>query len=121
VDDNFLVIFNASEVDIDWTIPGAQWSRKWTIDLDTADPRNGSARTVNKRAGDRLAVVARSMAVLRSISPASAHPAHRRRAAAVGTAPPPTSTTDTDTTPSVPTDPDPTAPDSTLPDPPHEE
>ncbi len=52
VDDTFLVIFNAGDQPIDWSIPGPEWSRRWTIDLDTADPRRGVGRTVNKRPGD---------------------------------------------------------------------
>jgi glycogen operon protein len=67
VDDTFLVIFNASDHTIHWNIPGPAWSRRWTVDLDTSDPRRGSARTVNKRAGDVLDVADRSMVVLRSI------------------------------------------------------
>ena len=78
VDDSFLVIFNASDQPIDWCIPGPQWSRRWTIDLDTADPKRGSARTVNKRPGDTLEVLDRSMVVLRSITPPSRVPARRR-------------------------------------------
>jgi glycogen operon protein len=77
VDDSFLVIFNASDHPIDWCIPSAAWSRRWTIDLDTADPRRGSARTVNKRPGDQLEVADRSMVVLRSVMPPSRHPVHR--------------------------------------------
>jgi isoamylase len=78
VDDSFLVIFNASDQHIDWCIPGAAWGRRWTIDLDTADPRRGLSRTVNKRAGDQLDVPERSMVVLRSLTPPSRHPVHRR-------------------------------------------
>jgi isoamylase len=80
VDDSFLVIFNASDQHIDWCIPGAVWGRRWTIDLDTADPRRGLSRTVNKRAGDQLDVPERSMVVLRSLTPPSRHPVHRRTA-----------------------------------------
>ncbi len=78
VDDSFLVIFNASDQPIEWCIPGPEWSRRWTIDLDTADPRRGTARTVNKRPGDVLDVLDRSMVVLRSITPPSRVPARRR-------------------------------------------
>jgi glycogen operon protein len=78
VDDSFLVIFNASDQPIDWCIPGPQWSRRWTIDLDTSDPKRGSARTINKRPGDTLEVLDRSMVVLRSVRAASRHPVHAR-------------------------------------------
>src|SRR5690606_32572588 len=67
VDDSFLVIFNAGDQSIDWSIPGPEWSRQWTIDLDTADPRRGATRTINKRPGDTLVVTERSMVVLRSV------------------------------------------------------
>ena len=78
VDDSFLVIFNASDHPIDWCVPGPEWSRRWTIDLDTADPRRGDARTVNVKPGDSLAVPDRSMVVLRSVHAPSRQPAHRR-------------------------------------------
>ena len=78
VDDSFLVIFNASDEQIDWCIPGPEWSRRWTIDLDTADPKRGVSRTVNKRPGDRLDVPDRSMVVLRSVKPPSRHPVLQR-------------------------------------------
>jgi len=83
VDDSFLVIFNASDDPIEWCIPGPEWSRRWTIDLDTSDPKRGVSRTVNKRPGDLLEVPDRSMVVLRSVTPASLTPAtlhavHRR-------------------------------------------
>ena len=95
VDDSFLVIFNASDHPIEWQIPGPQWSRRWTIDFDTADPKRGTARTVNKRPGDVLDVVDRSMVVLRSTRAPSRHPAHARAAGRrVGTL----ADTDTDTT-----------------------
>ena len=82
------MIFNASDQPIEWQIPGPQWSRRWTIDLDTADPKRGSARTVNKRPGDTLDVVDRSMVVLRSTRSPSRHPAHARPAGRrVGTLP----------------------------------
>ena len=81
VDDSFLVVFNASDQPIEWRIPGPQWSRRWTIDLDTADPKRGSARTINKRPGDTLEVLDRSMVVLRSVRAPSRHPVHARSVA----------------------------------------
>ena len=94
VDDSFLVIFNASDQPIEWQIPGPQWSRRWTVDLDTADPKRGSARTVNKRPGDTLDVVDRSMVVLRSTRAPSRHPTHAR---ATGRAVDPPANTETNT------------------------
>ena len=88
VDDSFLVIFNASDQPIDWCIPGPQWSRRWTIDLDTADPRRGTARTVNRRPSETLEVSDRSMVVLRSVRSPSRHPVHARRSALADVPPP---------------------------------
>ncbi|WP_411286089.1 glycogen debranching protein GlgX [Lapillicoccus sp.] len=83
VDDSFLVIFNASDEQIDWCIPGPEWSRRWTIDLNTADPKRGVSRSANKRPGDRLAVPDRSMVVLRSVKPPSRDPVLQRPAASI--------------------------------------
>ena len=69
VDATFLVIFNADDQPLDWTLPGPQWSRRWTVELNTADPRIGLNRTVNARAGATLSLTERSMLVLRSIAP----------------------------------------------------
>jgi glycogen operon protein len=52
VDDTFLVIFNASDQDLSWTIPAASWGRRWVVDLDTADPRRGLGRAIVGR-GER--------------------------------------------------------------------
>jgi glycogen operon protein len=74
LDDNYLVLFNAGHEALAWQIPGPQWSRRWTIDLDTSDPRRGWARTVNVRPGDEFQVLDRSMVVLRSTRPPARHP-----------------------------------------------
>jgi isoamylase len=66
VDDSFLVIFNASDQDLSWTIPAASWGRRWVVDLDTADPRRGLGRAIVARPGDGFPVISRSMVVLRS-------------------------------------------------------
>ena len=81
VDDTFLLLFNAGHESLEWQIPGPQWSRRWTVDLDTADPRRGLRRTVNAKASDTMHVEARSLIVLRSVAPATRHPATRRAAA----------------------------------------
>ena len=35
VDDDFLVLLNASDAAIDWTIPDKQFGREWHVELDT--------------------------------------------------------------------------------------
>ena len=64
--DTFLLLFNAGEDPLTWKIPGPTWGRRWTVDLDTANPRVGERRKVAARAGDDLYVLDRSMMVLRS-------------------------------------------------------
>ena len=66
VDDNFFVMFNASEGDLAWTVPAGEWAREWVVELDTdLSHEPGSAVA----AGAVLALVARSMVVLRSPVP----------------------------------------------------
>ncbi|MDW3216639.1 MAG: glycogen debranching protein GlgX [Ilumatobacteraceae bacterium] len=69
VDDTFLVLFNAGHESIEWRLPGPAWGRRWTVDLDTADPRKGVQRTANARQGSTLDVLGRSIVVLRSTQP----------------------------------------------------
>ena len=66
VDDTFLLIFHAGEQPLNWTMPGPEWGRRWTVDLDTTDVRIGAKRTVGRKAGDEFEVAERSMKVLRS-------------------------------------------------------
>ncbi len=69
VDDTFLLLFNASPEAIGWRIPGPEWGRRWTVDLDTAEPRRGAKRTVNVKPSEDFMVVERSLLVLRSTRP----------------------------------------------------
>ena len=66
-DDTFFVVFNASELDLPWTLPRTVAARRWTVDLDTAEPRTGTpyrrARVV--AAGATIDVESRSLVVLR--------------------------------------------------------
>jgi glycogen operon protein len=66
-DDTFFVVFNASELDLPWTLPTTIAARRWTVDLDTAEPRAGTpyrrARVV--AAGATIDVESRSVLVLR--------------------------------------------------------
>ena len=64
-DDSFLLLFNASELKLDFTLPGAPWGVNWTVALDTNDP--SLDEDVNQmQAGDSVAVESRSMIVMRS-------------------------------------------------------
>ena len=66
-DDTFFVIFNASELDLSWTLPAKAWGRKWTIDLDSSDPRAGTAERAGRTrtAGSSIDVPSRTLVVLR--------------------------------------------------------
>ena len=64
VDDDFFVLFNASDAAIDWTIPDNQFGREWLVELDT----NLAARAGRRRSppGDVIKLVERSTLVLRA-------------------------------------------------------
>ena len=85
VDDTFLVLFNASEFDLDWALPDDRWGTWWVVDLDSADPHVGTPDrpTLYGRAGDPIIVTSRSLQVLRRTesAPSDAHPAKRAAAA----------------------------------------
>ena len=100
VDDTFLVLFNAGHEPIEWRLPGPAWGRRWTVDLDTADPRKGVNRTANARQGGTIGVHGRSIVVLRSTQP----PLAPRRAAETAVRPvEPTATSPVvETTPDAP-------------------
>jgi glycogen operon protein len=61
VDDTFMVLFNASDGDIDWKLPTRRWGAGWEVDLSTTSPPLAGRH----RANTRLAVTSRSIAVLR--------------------------------------------------------
>jgi isoamylase len=69
-DDTFVVVFNASELDLPWVLPDASWGRRWVVDLDTADPTTGMpnhpAREIT--ANTTIEVPSRSLVVLRRTS-----------------------------------------------------
>jgi isoamylase len=64
-DDSFLLIFNASEMKLDFTMPGAPWGSNWTVALDTNDP-DLEEDVVELSAGQSYPVESRSMVVIRS-------------------------------------------------------
>jgi glycogen debranching enzyme glgX len=64
-DDSFLVLINASEEDIAFTLPGLGDSEHWTVALDTA-PAVDSEPHDSLDAGEQVTVEARSMLFLTS-------------------------------------------------------
>ncbi|WP_127842130.1 glycogen debranching protein GlgX [Actinomyces wuliandei] len=95
VDDSFLVLINASAEDIDFTLPGPDYSPAWTVALDTAPAVDGDSDPVLS-ASESVTVEARSMLFLVSAdSPAS----HETAGAAPGTSEPttPSETASTET------------------------
>ena len=62
-DDSFLLLFNASEIDLPFTIPPAGYGERWAREFDTAGP--ASPDNGDSKAGDRLMVASRSIQLLR--------------------------------------------------------
>jgi glycogen operon protein len=65
VDDSFLLLFNASEQDVDFAIPPEIYGSAWEPVLDTAD--DDLSDRVVVRAGDKVSVLSRSMLVLERV------------------------------------------------------
>ncbi len=65
-DDSFIMIFNAHDGSIDFTLPHSEWGSKWEIVLDTATPQ--LAEPAPAAAQSVLTVEARSLCVLRRVS-----------------------------------------------------
>jgi len=66
VDDSFIMIFNAHDGSIDFTLPPPEWGAKWEIVLDTATPQ--LAEPAPAAAQSLLTIEARSLCVLRRVS-----------------------------------------------------
>ena len=66
-DDSFLVMFNASEIDLPFTIPPAGYGERWAREFDTSWPASpdGVPGDADIKAGDRLMVTSRSIQLLR--------------------------------------------------------
>jgi glycogen operon protein len=62
VDDDFLLLFNAGQDDLEFTLPPAQFGELWRRDLDTAE---GWVDGPDAKAGDVIDVVSRSVVVFR--------------------------------------------------------
>jgi glycogen operon protein len=63
-DDSFLLLFNASEQDLEFTVPAARYGQAWEKELDTAAPEETAGSTAVKP-GDLLEVRNHSVQVLR--------------------------------------------------------
>ena len=79
VDVNFLLLFNAHDDSVDFTLPSDEYSAAWEVVIDTAGTAADSAP---RRAGDTLAVGAKSLVVLRAwVKPEVGAGSLRRRVA----------------------------------------
>jgi glycogen operon protein len=63
-DESFLLLFNASELDLDFTIPPQRYGDQWVKVLDTALPVSALADAPAAKPGDAVAIPSRSMQVL---------------------------------------------------------
>jgi glycogen operon protein len=81
VDDSFMVVFNASELDLDWHLPDERWADRWVVVLDSADPGVGTPEqpSIHVAAGAPIPVTNRSVLLLRTTEtwPTATHPAVR--------------------------------------------
>jgi glycogen operon protein len=68
VDDSFLLLFNAHHEDVDFHLPNHAFGARWTVELSTADPEQ-PAGTRRLAARDAVPVIARSLVLLRRVSP----------------------------------------------------
>ena len=59
-----------------WTLPGPQWGRRWTVDLDTSDQRTGVRRKVAAKPGDVVSIY--SLIRCASCVPHNCRPVARR-------------------------------------------
>jgi isoamylase len=65
-DDSFLLLFNASEQDVQFTIPPPRYGDRWAKEFDTSLPRAADAEEASAaKPGDLVPVPSRSMQVLR--------------------------------------------------------
>jgi glycogen operon protein len=64
-DDSFLLMFNAAEHDVYFTIPPASYGDQWAHELDTADPLRTPAELTPVKPGDAVTLTSRSMRVFR--------------------------------------------------------
>jgi glycogen operon protein len=98
-DVNFLLYFNAHDDEVGFTLPSDEYAPAWDIIIDTA---GHSADTNPVKAGDTLAVAAKSLVVLRAHSTPEVEPDHSVAASLAALSQTATSETATLTTPTVP-------------------
>ena len=66
-DDSFLLLFNASEAEIDFTIPTGPYGDEWSAVIDTNDPMLEAGERVAK-AGEEVPVESRSLVVFQRVA-----------------------------------------------------
>ncbi len=64
-DDSFLLLFNAAEHDLDFTIPAAGYGEHWTLELDTAEGQPPPEYSAVVKPGDSVTLISRSLRLLR--------------------------------------------------------
>ncbi|MBS1585954.1 MAG: glycogen debranching protein GlgX [Bacteroidetes bacterium] len=62
VDDNFYLVFNAYDDQLDFILPPERYGKQWIKIIDTADPKNTEQATY--KAGNKINVTGRSVVVL---------------------------------------------------------
>jgi isoamylase len=63
-DDSFLLLFNASELDLEFTVPPERYGQQWAKVLDTALPLSAMPDVAAVKPGDAVPIPSRSMQVL---------------------------------------------------------
>ena len=64
-DDTFLLMFNAGEHDLDFTVPAAEFGDQWIGEIDTADPQLPPGDAVAVKPGEIITLLSRSLRLLR--------------------------------------------------------
>ncbi len=64
-DEEFLLLFNAAEHGVEFTIPPATYGDKWLLELDTADPLPPPGDPEIVKSGDAVTLSSRSLRLLR--------------------------------------------------------
>ncbi|ATA28848.1 glycogen debranching enzyme [Mycobacterium lepraemurium] len=67
VDDSFLLCFNAGEQPVEFVMPGGDYAKEWTVELDTNEPtgRKEGAEPLVVHAEEELTLPSRSLLILR--------------------------------------------------------
>jgi glycogen operon protein len=64
VDDDFILLFNAHDEDLEWQLPARDWAAAWNVEIDTNEPDRDRDEVL--KPGATLVVAARSVVVLRA-------------------------------------------------------